>query len=70
MSEIQEIDIFINPDGTVKFEIRGVKGRKCLDITKGIEDALGGNIDGRIFTDEFHENEQEQRQGETTKQKG
>ncbi len=59
MSEIQEIDIFINPDGTVKFEVRGVKGKKCLDITKSVEEALGGSVTERVHTDEFHKNEQE-----------
>lgn len=62
MSEIQEIDLYVKPDGSVKFEIRGVKGQKCLDITKEIEKHLGGEIIERIHTDEFNEVEREQSQ--------
>jgi len=70
MSEIQEIDIFVNPDGTVKFEVRGVKGRKCLDITKSVEEALGGSVTERVHTDAFYEEEQELTQGDFLQQKG
>ncbi|MDW7680726.1 MAG: DUF2997 domain-containing protein [bacterium] len=62
MSEIQEIDVFVKSDGSVKIEVRGVKGQKCLDLTKGIEQLLGGKIMERIHTDEFHAAEQEQTQ--------
>ena len=55
MMELQEIDVFIEADGTVKVEIRGVKGKKCLDITKTMEELLGGEVVDRNFTDEFHE---------------
>jgi hypothetical protein len=58
MSEIQEIDVFINPDGTVRYEIRGVKGKNCIDITKKIIDQLGGNVIEHTKTDEFDEQEQ------------
>jgi len=60
MSEIQEIDVFVKPDGTVSFEVRGVKGRKCLDITKGIEELLGGNVTQRDMTEDYNQAEQEQ----------
>ncbi len=55
MSEIQEIDVFINPDGTVKLELRGVKGGKCLSITRNLEKTLGNEIVAREMTDEFNE---------------
>lgn len=59
MSEIQEIDVFVKPDGTVTFEVRGVKGKKCLDITRGIEELLGGEVVSREHTSEFDEVDQE-----------
>jgi hypothetical protein len=59
MSEIQEIDVFISPSGEVKIEVRGVKGQQCLSLTKGIENSLGGKIEHREHTEEFHENPQE-----------
>lgn len=59
MSEIQEVDVYIKPDGTVKLEVRGAKGAKCLDLTKGLEELLGGEVLDRIHTDEFQEAGQE-----------
>ena len=69
MSEIQEIDVFINPNGTVKYEIRGVKGQKCLILTKDIIEQLGGMdaVIEHIKTDEFYE-DLEQHQDETIHQ--
>ncbi len=60
MSEIQEIDVFVKPDGTVSFEVRGVKGKKCMDITKGIEELLGGQITQRDMSEEYNQADQEQ----------
>ena len=68
MSEIQEIDVFVNTDGTVKVEVRGVKGQKCLALTAKLEELLGGSIVERIHTDEFQQSEQEQLQEETQTQ--
>ena len=39
--ELQEIDVFIEKDGQVKIEVRGVKGSSCLDLTKDLEAVLG-----------------------------
>lgn len=62
MTEIQEIDVFVKPDGTVTIEVRGVKGGKCLAITEPVEKLLGGRVTERVLSDEFHENEAEQTQ--------
>jgi hypothetical protein len=62
MSEIQEIDVLVRPDGTVILEVRGVKGEKCRTLTEGVESLLGGTIIDRIHTDEFHQDENEQPQ--------
>lgn len=59
MGEIQEIDVYIQDDGSVRIEVRGVKGAKCLDITDRIEELLGGDIMARELTDEYHERTQE-----------
>ncbi len=55
MSEIHEIEIFIKPDGEVAYEVRGLKGRKCLDVTKAFEADLGCVILSREETSEMHE---------------
>jgi len=60
MNELQEIDVFIAPDGTVKLQVRGVKGPACLDITQGLEALLGGQVTERIHTDEFNQVAQEE----------
>lgn len=69
MSEIQEIDVFVNTDGTVKVEVRGVEGQRCLALTAKLEELLGGSIVERIHTDEFHEAEEEQVQEESQTQR-
>ncbi|MGE0546804.1 MAG: DUF2997 domain-containing protein [Kofleriaceae bacterium] len=38
----QDIEIVISPKGEVTFEVIGVKGASCLDETKFLEAALGG----------------------------
>lgn len=58
--EVQEIEVFIEKDGRVRIEVRGVKGMSCLDLTKGLEESLGGQIEAREMTPEAYETIQEQ----------
>ncbi len=58
--ELQEIDVFIEKDGQVKIEIRGVKGMSCLDLTKDLETVLGNQIAAQEMTPEASEMGQEQ----------
>lgn len=60
--ELQEIDVFIDKDGQVRVEVRGVKGTSCLDLTKGLEAALGGQVLERQMTAEAGEAVQQQGQ--------
>jgi hypothetical protein len=53
--EVQTIDVFIEKDGQVRIEVRGVKGKSCLDLTKPLENALGGQIEDRVMTVEAYE---------------
>lgn len=50
--ELEEIEVTIGKDGRVEIQVRGVKGLKCLEITKELEEALGGDILSRIMTPE------------------
>ena len=70
MSELQEIDVFVQPDGTVEIEVRGVKGQKCLALTEQLETLLGGAVVERVHTDEFYEAEQQQLQNDWLEQRG
>ena len=41
MADKHEIEIDIDDNGNVSFTVKGVKGKKCLEITKELEQALG-----------------------------
>ncbi len=53
--EIQEIEITIDKTGQVVIHVRGAKGMVCLDLTKDLEKALGGEVSDRQFTPESGE---------------
>jgi hypothetical protein len=57
--EVQEIDIVIDKDGQVQIEVQGVKGLSCLDLTKELEEALGGEIEEREMRYESYETTKE-----------
>ena len=50
--EIEEIQVEIMPDGTLQISVKGVKGNACLDITRDLEKALGGNVIAREMSAE------------------
>ena len=50
--ELQEIEVIIGKDGQVQIQVRGVQGVKCLELTKELEAALGGDIIARIMSPE------------------
>lgn len=57
MATKQEIEISIATDGTVSFQIKGVEGPRCLDETKFLEDALGGEVTSREKTADFYKHD-------------
>ena len=63
MSELQELDILVHPDGTVEVKVSGVIGKKCLGLTEGLVKVLGGNVILRTTTAEFDKEEQDTEQG-------
>ena len=48
-----KMNLTIMPDGEIKIQIEGMKGKKCIDFSKGFEDSLGEVID-RKFTSEYY----------------
>jgi hypothetical protein len=56
----QDIEIVINPKGEVTFQVKGIKGGSCLDETKFLEQALGGDaaIVDQQKTSEFYEQQE------------
>ena len=55
MSRKQDIEIVINAKGEVTFTVKGVKGGSCMDETKFLEQALGGDVLEQEKTSEFYE---------------
>jgi hypothetical protein len=53
--ELQEIEVTINKNGQVEVHVRGVTGTACLDITRPLEDALGGEVTLREMKPEAQE---------------
>lgn len=53
--DLQEIDVFIEPDGSVRIEVRGVKGTACLDLTRELEAALGDQVESREMSPDAYE---------------
>ncbi len=51
----QDIEITISPSGQVSFTIKGVKGASCMDETKFLEQALGGEVLEQQKTGEYYE---------------
>lgn len=58
--ELQEIEVFIDKDGRVRIEVRGVQGASCLDLTRDLEAALGDQVEEREMTPEALQNLDEQ----------
>jgi len=52
-----EIKVLIGVDGTYKVDVKGVKGKKCVDLTKAFEAALG-SVKKRTKTPEYYQSEQ------------
>jgi hypothetical protein len=51
----QDIEITISPTGEVSFQVKGVKGKACIDETKFLEQALGGAVLEREHTPEYYQ---------------
>lgn len=55
MGGVEEIDLFIEPDGRLRVAVRGVKGPACTALTREMERLLGGQLIDRRHTDEFEQ---------------
>ena len=50
--ELEEVDVVIDPDGRVHLQVRGAKGKACLEVTRRLEELLGDRIEQRDMTPE------------------
>jgi hypothetical protein len=60
MAVKQELEISIGADGSIKIEVKGMKGGKCVDLTKELEEELGV-VTTREYTSEYYQQEEQQR---------
>ena len=54
MADKIEIELLFTPDGEVRLQTRGLKGKTCMDETESLEKALG-NVKDRTKTSEFYQ---------------
>lgn len=52
-----QIEIKIRPDGKIEAETFGVKGRKCMDYLKIIEQLTNARTVDSDYTEEFYQQE-------------
>lgn len=50
---MEQINVTIKKDGTLSYEVKGVKGASCKELTKAIDAMTKGGEHGT--TQEFHE---------------
>jgi Protein of unknown function (DUF2997) len=50
--DVQEIEVTIDKNGQVQIHVLGATGPSCLDLTQGLEAALGGQVLSRQMTAE------------------
>lgn len=51
---MEELEIMIDPEGNVSVRVKGVKGERCEDATREMEDAPG-DLEERKHTDEYYQ---------------
>jgi hypothetical protein len=57
--QTQEIEVTIQPDGSVKLHVSGAVGTQCLSLTADLEKALGGQILTRDRTPEYDQSDEQ-----------
>ena len=70
MSELQEVEVTIRPDGTVRVRVQGAPGPQRLAITRKLEELLGGVVLERVHTDELRQADAHDDQDRATERSG
>lgn len=58
MTQPKRIRVQIFPDGTIKAETIGIKGRDCVDYIEVLEQLLDAEVVDSEYTAEYYETEQ------------
>lgn len=56
MAKMVEIEVEVTASGEVHLQVKGTKGKTCLDLAKPLEEALGV-VEERKLTSEYYESE-------------
>ncbi len=56
----KKLIIKIRKDGSIEAETKGIKGKKCEDYIKIIEELTDSKVINKEYTPEYHENEEEE----------
>ncbi|MDX9723925.1 MAG: DUF2997 domain-containing protein [Myxococcota bacterium] len=59
MAVRHEIEFTITEEGNIEMEVKGVKGKDCMEITKALEEALGV-VSNRQYTSEYYQQDVQQ----------
>ena len=52
-----KLKIKLMPDGTIEMETKGIKGKKCLDYAKVLEQLADVKIEELTKTDDYYQSE-------------
>ena len=55
----KKLIIKIKKDGSIEAETKGIKGKKCENYVKLIEELTDSKVIDKEYTSEFYENEEE-----------
>jgi hypothetical protein len=58
MANKKELHIEISPTGEVTVRVKCVAGQACVDESRFIEEALGGEVKSRELTSEYYQQPQ------------
>mmetsp|Transcript_9910 Transcript_9910/g.15125 ORF Transcript_9910/g.15125 Transcript_9910/m.15125 type:complete len:122 (-) Transcript_9910:142-507(-) len=63
----QTIEFKIHPGGLVEYKVTGVKGPECLELTREVNELLGGEVLSMEPTEEMYQDPNESKVTETQK---
>jgi hypothetical protein len=53
--EVQQIEVTIDENGQVQIHVTGIQGDACLEITRPLEQALGGQLTRQMTPEALEE---------------
>ena len=63
----ETIDLIIHADGRVEIQVCGVKGERCLEVTKAVEEVLGNKLERQVTSEMYETDESDETTSETQK---